>query len=159
LYRSNYKTHLKGRIIGLSETSWLDGLTGMTCQVLSIIVLWDARLCAGNKVHVMIKIGHLYSKHRFVDFSLRSSVQRRPATNFSQLTWGMVVKKTVKYNNKCICFQSNTTLFYYCISVNQIQSFRPSSGHHHIKFKRMVLCSVHSFQVIWDPIYTNIKIC
>jgi hypothetical protein len=25
--------------------------------------------------------------------------------------------------------------------------------------KRLATCSVHKFQVIWDPIYTNIKIC
>ena len=150
---------MKGRIICLSETSWLDGVMNMSCQVLSIIVLWDARLSAGNKVHVMIKIGHLYLRHRFIDFSLRSLVERRPATSFSQLTWGMVVKKTVKYNYKCICFQSNVTMFYYCISGNKFRSFWPPSGHHYMKFKRLVICSVHSFQVIRDPIYANIKIC
>ena len=113
---------MKVRIICLSETSWLDGLTNMSCQVLSIIVLWDARLCAGNKVHVMIKIGHLYLRHRFIDFSLRSSVERRPATSFSQLAWGMVVKKTVKYNYKCMCFQSNA-MFYDSIIGNNFGHF------------------------------------
>ena len=128
----------------------------MSCQVLSIIVLWDARLCAGYKIHVMITVGHLYL--RFVDFNLRNSVERRSATRFSQLIWGMVVKKTVKYINECISFQSNTTMFCYSNSGNNFRSFRPSSGYCHIKFKRLVICSVHSFQVIWDPIYTNIKI-
>jgi len=142
----------------LSETSWLDRLTYMSCQVVNIIVLWDARLSAGSKLHVMIKIGHLYLRHRFVDFSLRSSMERRLATSFSQLTWWMVVKNTVKYNNKCICFQSNT-VFHYSITDIKFWSFWPSSGHRHIKFKRLVVCSVHSFQVVWDPIYTNIKIC
>ena len=25
--------------------------------------------------------------------------------------------------------------------------------------KRLVTCNVHKFQVIWHPIYTNVKIC
>ena len=121
----------------------------MSCQVLSIIVLWDARLCAGYKVHVMIKIRHLYLRHRFVDFSVRSSVEIRSTTSFLHLTWGMLVKKTVKYNNECICFQSNTTMLCYSITVNKFQSFWPSSGQHYTKLKRLVTCSVCKFQVVY----------
>jgi len=28
-----------------------------------------------------------------------------------------------------------------------------------IKIKKLVTRSVHKFQVVWNPIYTNVKIC
>jgi hypothetical protein len=48
---------------------------------------------------------------------------------------------------------------YYSISGNKFRPFRPLSGHRYIKFERHVTCCVHRFQVIRDPIYTNVKIC
>jgi len=52
-------------------------------------------------------------------------------------------KNMLENNNKYICFQSNTTMSIIQISGNKFRSFWPSSGHHYIKFKRLVTCSVH----------------
>jgi hypothetical protein len=46
---------------------------------------------------------------------------------------------------------------YYSIQWQQVSVILPSSGHHCIKFKRLVMCSVHYFQVVWDPIYIIVK--
>ena len=54
--------------------------------------------------------------------------------------------------------KSNTTLFILPFNGNQFRSFRPSSAHRYTKLKRIVTRSAHLFQVIWGPIYTNIKI-
>ena len=67
----------------------------MKSWVTHIFVVWDAILSAGNKTHVMIKTEHVYLRHRFVDFSLRRSVERKPGTSL-HLSWGVIVKKSVE---------------------------------------------------------------
>ena len=54
-----------------------------------------------------------------------------------------------------IRLQSNAMTFIIPLTGNQFRSFRPTSGHRYTKLKTMVICSVHWFQVIWDPIYIN----
>ena len=42
----------------------------------------------------------------------------------------------------CVCFQSNTTVLSIQFSGNKFRPFRPSTGHHYIKSKRLVTCTV-----------------
>ena len=48
---------------------------------------------------------------------------------------------------------------FYSISGHKFQSFQASSGHRYTKFTKTDYISVHKFQVVWDPIYTNVNIC
>jgi hypothetical protein len=56
---------------------------------------------------------------------------------------------SVKYNN-----------VFFFFFVNKFRPFLLSSGQRYTKYKKtLVTRSVHKFQVVWDPIYTNVKIC
>jgi len=48
---------------------------------------------------------------------------------------------------------------FYSISGNKLRPFQPSPAYATQNLKRLITCSVHKFQVVWDPIYNNVKIC
>jgi len=58
-----------------------------------------------------------------------------------------------------MCIQSNTTMLFILLVATSFSHSDHLQANATQNLKRLVTCSVHKFQVVWDPIYTNVKIC
>ena len=74
----------------------------------------------------------------------------------------------LKNNHKYVCFQSNTTMFYYLTYWRQVSVLKPSSGHLYIKFKQLyvifqyssiyiipIRCTRHSLFYLTTALYVS----
>ena len=77
----------------------------------------------------MIFIGYRYFRFGIVCLKKKSGAVRQFLYRTVRYVMGL------KDNNKIICFQLNTTIFYYLTYWLQVSAIRPSSGHLYIKFK------------------------
>jgi len=60
--------------------------------------------------------------------------------------------------NIYICVFKHNNVFIPLVATSFVHFDHPQTNATQ-NLKRLVTCSVHKFQVVWDPIYTNVKVC